>query len=258
MSIDAALSAFEEQLDPLARVVRLFSASLDPPVLVDDREGRVYRYRAPDIRHFCLLKAVVTLSALNASLVLARHGYIFQVFVLLRTVFECASQIEYVLDPSEDDDHRVDVERYVSGYFADSDRDPAAATETAAQVRQKKVHTVIGKTLDHVMEQSGETEGRKPGADAYFAVYRAFSNFVHGKYPESIDLYGGRPGWFHMTGMSGTPKDDEMLAMLEPVIGTASNVFAQMIQRLGLGRLVGSDPVIASWYRGRVGQPPSN
>jgi hypothetical protein len=49
MSIDAALRALEEQLDPLDRVVRLFSASLDPPVLVDDREGRVYRYRAPDI-----------------------------------------------------------------------------------------------------------------------------------------------------------------------------------------------------------------
>jgi hypothetical protein len=249
MSINAALNTLEEQLDPLDRLVRLFCASLDAPVFVADGPDRVYRCRAPDVRHFCLLKAVVALSGLHAALVLARRGYVFQVFVLLRTVVESASHIEYVLDPGEDADHRADVNRYVSAYFAAGERDPAVEIRKAARVEQKKVHTVIGRTLDRFMEQVGVTEDRKPAADAHHAVNSAFSNYVHGKYPESIDLYGGRPGRFHVTGMSGTPKDGEMLEMLEPLIGRTSGAFVQMVQMLELGALVSSDPVVATWFR---------
>jgi hypothetical protein len=90
----------------------LFSASLEQPKLVPVADGRAYRYEAPDVRHFCLLKGVVTVNTLYAILELARRGYIFQVNALLRLVIECTTHIEYVLDPSTDAKHKEKVAEY--------------------------------------------------------------------------------------------------------------------------------------------------
>jgi hypothetical protein len=81
-------------------------------------------------------------------------------------------------------------------------------------------------------------------------VYRIFSNYVHGKYPEIMDLYGGRPGRFHLRGMSNTPKDLENLATLETFIENASTDFALMVQGLRLRPLLEADPILAKWYNG--------
>jgi hypothetical protein len=77
------------------------------------------------------------------------------------------------------------------------------------------------------------------------------SNYVHAKYPEVMDLYGGRPGRFHLRGMGGTPKDSENLEIIQTFITTASNAFVIMIQSLKLHAIVEADPVLAKWYSER-------
>jgi hypothetical protein len=72
---------------------------------------------------------------------------------------------------------------------------------------------------------------------------------VHGSYPEMMDLYGDRPGYFHLHGMSGTPKDGEIIEQLATFIETTRTTFVIMIQQLNLRSIVDADPVIAVWYR---------
>jgi hypothetical protein len=67
MDMNAALQSLQEELEPLERLVRLFSASLDQPKLVAAGDGRSYRYEHPNILHFCLLKAAVDLSDARRS-----------------------------------------------------------------------------------------------------------------------------------------------------------------------------------------------
>jgi hypothetical protein len=112
----------------------------------------------------------------------------------------------------------------------------------------------LGKTLDGIAEQYDDTEDRVPAAALYSNIYRVYSNYVHAKYPEIMDLYGGTPGRFHLHGMSGTPKDGENLGLLETFIETASNAFVLMIQVLDLRTLVNGDLILAAWYRGRFKQ----
>ena len=161
--------------------------------------------------------------------------------------------IEFVLDPNDSVEHRSEVERYVRGFFEDSGREPAAEIKRA-QVRQGTVHATLGKTLDGIAEQNDDTQDRVPAAVLYSNIYRVYSNYVHAKYPEIMDLYGGTPGRFHLHGMSGTPKDDDNLAVLETFIETASNTFVLMIQGLDLRTLVDGDSILAAWYRGRFRQ----
>ena len=156
------------------------------------------------------------------------------------------------MDPNDSKDHRSKVERYIEAFFADSRRDLEAEIKKA-QVPQGVVHASIGRTLDKIAEQYGDTDGRVPAASLYSNVYRIFSNYVHAKYPEIMDLYGGTPGRFHLRGMNGTPKDSENLATLQSFITAASNTFVIMVQGLGLRALIESDPMLANWYKERVG-----
>jgi hypothetical protein len=164
---------------------------------------------------------------------------------------ECTTHIEFVLDINETEEHRTAVRKYIEDFFADQHRSPTAEIRRA-QIQQGKVHATIGKTLDRIAGELGETEGRTPAARLYSNIYRILSNYVHAKYPECMDMYGGRPGWFHVHGMSGTPKDGENLETLQMYAKTLMNCFVQMIRGLNLGRFIKADPVIEAWYNRKV------
>src|SRR5258708_903337 len=99
------------------------------------------------------------------------------------------------------------------------------------------------------LPERDETEGRTPAERLYFDTYRLFSNYVHAKYPECMDLYGGRPGQFHLHGMNGTPKEGENLEILQTFTATLMNCFVRMIQGLNLQRFVEADAVIGTWSK---------
>lgn len=214
MSIEIALRDLEEKLEPLERIIRLFTASLREPTLRKSDDERGFRYEAPDVQHFCLLKAVRALSALNAAIELARKGYTQEIAVLMRTMIECTTHIEFVLEIDDSEEHRAAVRKYVDDFFANDHRSPTAEIRRA-QIQQGKVHATLGRTLDKIAEELGEMESRTPAARVYSNSYRIFSNYVHAKYPECMDLYGGRPGQFHLHGMNGTPKEGENLEILQ-------------------------------------------
>jgi hypothetical protein len=248
MTIETALRALKEDFEPLERLIRLFTASLGEPTLRKSGDERGFRYDAPDVRHFCLVKAVRALSALNATIELARKGYTQEIAVLMRTLIEFTTHIEFVLELDESEEHQAVVRKYVDDFFADNDRSPTAEIRKA-HLQQGKVHATLGRTLDKIAEEHGEMENRTPATRLYSNIYRTYSNYVHAKYPECMDLYGGRPGQFHLHGMIGTPKEGENLEILHTFTLTLMNCFVRMIQGLDLYRFVEADPVIDAWYK---------
>jgi hypothetical protein len=250
MRLEAPLRVLQSEISPLERFVISFANSLGEPNLRHLDGDRGFRYEAPDVRHFCLLKSVRVVSALNASIALARSGYAQEIATVLRTMIECTTHIDFVLNPIVSEEHRSEVQKYIQAFFADSQRGPSAEIKRA-QVPQGLVHASIGRTLDSFGD---DTESRAPAAKLLSNVYRVFSNYVHAKYPEIMDLYGGRPGRFHLRGMSGTPKDAENLEIIRTCIVTAANAILSMVLHLHLRALVDSDPVLADWYRERFKQ----
>lgn len=193
------------------------------------------------------------MSAFNAAIELARKGYIQEIAVLMRTLIEYTTHIEFVLEVDETEEHQRLVQKYIDDFFADEHRSPRAELRYT-QIRQKDVHVTLGRTLDKISEESGATESRTQAEQLYFRSYRAFSNYVHAKYPECMDLYGGRPGHFHLHGMRGTPKDGEILEILQTFAVTLGNCFMRMIQGLNLRCFVEADPVIETWYKKSLGR----
>jgi len=251
MDIELPLQALQHRVNTLEKVVQLIAGTLTEPVLRQINSDCGFRYEKPDIRHFCVLKAVRVVSALNASIVLAREGYTQEIAVLMRTLAEFTTHIEFVLNADDSEEHRTKVKQYIEAFFADTRRDPEAEIKKA-QVPQGAVHASLGKTLDKLADERGLMDDRVPAASLYSKIYRIFSNYVHGKYPEIMDCFGGKPGKFHLRGMSGTRKDFENVATIDSFISTASNSLIFIVQGLDMRARLQSDPALASWYKEAV------
>ena len=119
------------------------------------------------------------------------------------------------------------------------------------KVRQEDVHREIASETARILERLPVETPEFDANAAMGRVYATFSNYVHARYPEVMDLYGGTPGRFHMRGMRGTPKDLENLETLEVYRTTLENCFAMMVHSLGLRSLVLEDPMTAAWFNKR-------
>ncbi len=72
---------------------------------------------------------------------------------------------------------------------------------------------------------------------------------MHARYPEVMDMFGGTPARFHMTGMSGTPKDGESLAILTTFADSISLTLGHMISKFNMHDEIRSIPQVAHWIK---------
>ncbi len=79
-------------------------------------------------------------------------------------------------------------------------------------------------------------------------TYLTNSNYVHSRYPEVMDMFGGREPRFHLRGMRGTPKDFESVEILETYAVTVSLALRYLVLVMGLIGAVQKDAELANWY----------
>lgn len=248
--LNARLAFLEFRIRPLEKLVHLFAVQLQKPIRYDSgQQHHGFRYLKPDIRHFCLLKAVRIVSALNAAIELARCGYAQEVCVLMRTLAEYTTHIEFVLySIDESGNLGAGAENYIRAFFADYIRNSATDFKWA-QVSQRTVNKKIGQTLNDVKSKEDSDFSRVDAEQLESNVYKTYSNYVHAKYPEVMDLYGGVPERFHTRGMKGTPKDDENVETIDSFITTVSLTFRLIIWKLNFYPAVEADASLTAWLR---------
>ena len=94
MSFEVRLDGLKARIEPMERLVTALANSVPKPLHYHSgKEHYGFRYAKPDVLHFCLLKAVRAVSALNAMVSLARGGYAQEIGVLVRTLVECTTMV---------------------------------------------------------------------------------------------------------------------------------------------------------------------
>lgn len=248
--MEKRLAAIQDKTNQFAIIVDVFASSLNPPIIYDSGiQHWGFRYAKPTAKHFCMLKAARAISGINASVVLAKAGFPQEICVLIRTVIECLSHIEFIIAGIKDEKLEARQQEIVDKFFEDYRRN-SSSDFLGPTIRQKEVHDII----DRFFEDVGAT-----GEGGQFAsvslgslmsnIYRNFSNYVHARYPESMDMYGGAPPYFHMKGMSGTPKDTENLLIIENFTNSVALVLALMIQKFDMKRSLIKVPELAGWFK---------
>ena len=100
------------------------------------------------------------------------------------------------------------LEEFITACFEDDTRDGSPKKRTT--LSEKYINELIGQSLDEFGNRAASTW--KPTADRLHHVSSVHATYVHARYPESMDLYGGRPGHFHLGGMTNTPNTGSITA----------------------------------------------
>jgi len=249
-AVSRQLELLQSSIEPVERLVHVVTESLPQPIFYDSGGTHAgFRYGKPDARHFCLLKLVRATSALNAMICLARSGYSQEIAVLVRVFTECTTQIEFtLLAQSSEGELARDAKQLLEDYFADFSRNDVT-DHKQSKIHQALVHKHLGAEQDRLAALHDTTPISASSEALYRRITRSFSAYVHCKYPETMDLCGGRGPHFHIRGMSGTPKDDENIALLTTFAETARLTARSMILRLALFEVIQSDQTLLAWYR---------
>src|SRR4051812_11807863 len=119
MAFDDEIERLRTRVAPLAKFLHAISRTLEEPNFSASPEHLGFRYKNAQLIHFCLLRGVRIVSALNASVELTRGGYSQEIGVILRTMIEYASQIDFML-ASLDEKGKLSTKaaRFLEDFFA--------------------------------------------------------------------------------------------------------------------------------------------
>lgn len=218
-----------------------------PPIFCDSSgPDRYFRYSMPDVRHFCILKYARAVSSLNASVALARSGFNQEVCILIRVMTEASTLVEWALESLEPGaPHKASVEAHVALYFADRDRGSGVAHKPA-NIKQEDIHRDIAKIMDQRLAGLDLPE-RTSTKDLMSRVFLTYSYYVHARYPEAMDMFGGTPARLHVQGMRNTPKDAETLDIIEVFLTTLELTARRMIASVDLEDRIQRHALLSEW-----------
>ena len=156
----------------------------------------------------CYLKGMKAVSTLNATLILLKSGFTQEVGALCRMVDEACNEILFLIKPEGENSLSNSQEQFLDSFYQEEFSDSQNILEAhnpRHTVSSQKIHASIARTMSISINPSD--------AQAMTSVVqKTLSGYVHGAYPQIMEMYGGNPPHFHMHGMLGTPRMIEWTA----------------------------------------------
>lgn len=221
----------EHALHQLEAMYAEMSKSTGNVLFRDVGPYRQFRHETLTESLACYLKGIKSISTLNACLVLLRCGYTQEIGALCRVVDDLCNEIFFLLKPQgENGTFSADQVLFLENFYQeelDQPGDPLASSQKRATVPVKKIHATFAKLASTELNSSDAQELLR-------TTQQAFSGYVHGAYPHIMEMYGGNPPQFHMSGMLGTPRIDEWRRQLVGYVYRVSMASVFVARKLGL------------------------
>lgn len=173
-----------------------------PPERVPILDSFAFRYIEKTIHQAIVQKLARIISGLHAARILLVSGFVQEQGALQRMLDEFQEDITFlscaVILNDLTDLHRRYLEAFYEEEF-DKPEDPVSSTQKRPMVSRDKIRAYIAR-----IEGSGLDPSR--GVALTRTINKAYSGYVHGASPHIMEMYGGNPPRFHVTGMRGTPR----------------------------------------------------
>jgi hypothetical protein len=204
--------------------------SVPAPVPVMHHGIPFFRHKKQTDILLCFLKGVKLTSTLNAALLLFRHGYAQELGALARIADDLLNDILFMLKPLDGGKPSKDQLRFFEEFFQEEFENPMnvlAGAQKRDIVSRRKLHATFG----HLAKESFNPSDAQ---NMMSTIHAALSGYVHGAYPHIMELYGGNPPHFHMSGLPGTPRIAEWDRQLITYAYRGIMVSGLVARKLGL------------------------
>ena len=191
---------FQKCLEDLSILISKIECFFPPPEFVSVGGQQQFRYSEETVYHVAFLKAIRMVSGLNASLALLSGGFYQEIMVVLRTVDDFFSDILFIIENAEQNTLSEAQKKFMEDFFQEefvNPNNPLENTKRRSTVPKKKIWASVARQIGQYANPSDAQKILQVTSDA-------FSGYVHGAYPQIMELCGGNPPWFHMNGISAS------------------------------------------------------
>ncbi len=194
---------FQHALVTMEVVVNNLATKVPQPRFREKPHPPGFRYTEKSIQQAIVQKLARMVSTLHAARLLLSHGFVQEVGALQRILDEIQTDILFLRNGIENPEklHK----KYLQAFYQEEfDAESALeSTQKRPMVPRKKIHAHVSRSF--AKNPPPKNIDPSTGSEVLRTVQKTYSGYVHAASPHIMDLYGGLPPRFHMTGMLGTP-----------------------------------------------------
>lgn len=190
-----------QTLQNMETTLRFLEAQVPQPQRKPDGDSFVFRYVEQSIHQAILQKLARVISGLHAAWILLENGFVQEQGALHRMLDEFMEDVTFLSFGVISSDITGLHQSYLDAFYEeefDSPGDPSASTQKRPMIPRQKIRAYLAKVKGEGCHDS------QMGAVTR-TISKAYSGYVHAASPQIMDLYGGCPPHFHVSGMRDTP-----------------------------------------------------
>jgi hypothetical protein len=230
---EAARELYHEVLAVMDGAFARLESQVQKPIKIEMHGHWAYRYAEQTIHQAMVLKLVRVVSGLRTAQILLEVGHVQEQGVFQRILDELNEDIFFLVLGANDAGPLH--QEYLDYFFQEEFEDGKTALESAQKrgmVSRKKIRAYLAsKTIDP-----------STGINVSKTVFNTYSGFVHAAAGHILEMYGGSPPQFHMSGMLGTPRAEEYGQDL------GNYFFRSLLSFIGVAKAFGDAELVASLY----------
>ena len=192
-------------LDRMEEAFHRLSSMIDPPEFVARGSYHVFRYKNETAEAAVIQKLARLISGLRATLVLIRSGYVQEVGALCRMLDELNEDIVFLCQAIKEDKITDLHQRYLAVFYEeefDEPDNPLLSPQKRPMIPRAKIQAAVAAIPENALNPSD-------GQQLYRTLHRANSGYVHAASGHILEMYGGSPPRYHLSGMLSTPRIPE-------------------------------------------------
>lgn len=201
------IKLYIETLPVLQNAFAHLEGKIEKPVFIKRGSYDVFRYEKQSIEAAVIQKLARVISGLNASLLLLRGGFVQEICVIFRTLDEFNEDIFFLCQAIRTGEitelHRKYLDSFYQEEFDEPDN-PFLSEQKRPTISRKKIHAANANMPESEMNRSD-------GKELFRTLSQAYSGYIHGASVHIMDMYGGNPPQFHLSGMLNTPRIKESM-----------------------------------------------
>ena len=190
-----------QTLQNMESTLAVLEGRVPPPQRIPILDSFVFRYTDKSIYQAIIQKLARIVSGLYAALTLLENGFIQEQAALQRMLEEFQEDVTFLANAVIWNDFTDLHRRYLDAFYEeefDKPDDPVSSTQKRPMVPRDKIRAFIAR-----IEDSGLDTSR--GVALTRMLSKAYSGYIHGASPQIMEMYGGNPPRFHVSGIYAEP-----------------------------------------------------
>lgn len=197
-------SLYVSALRNMSATVHELARHVPQPQRVPFADSFAFRYVEKTVHQAIVQKLARYVTTLRGACLLFDHGFVQEQASLQRMLDEIQEDITFLTLGLIFGDLTPLHEKYLAAFY-EEEFDPITGkpgTQDRPMIPRKKIRAYIAS-----MEGAATNPSR--GIEVTRQVSKTYSGYVHAASPQIMDMYGGSPPQFHLSGMKGTHRHDE-------------------------------------------------